>query len=151
MVSASSFGSGTGMVVLNAFYLQANWSNPFSTISTRRRLFYKSLDDAIFVDTMSQDEGQLYNLYESVEMNARFLELPFHGGEVSMVIALPNAKDGLGNLENQIEKVLEPQPFVVENVVVVVPKFKTETRGYLKNILQAVSILGFLPELECDF
>lgn len=150
MVSASSFGSGTGMVVLNAFYLQANWSNPFPPLSART-LFYKNLDNEIFVDTLLQNEAHLYNLYESVELNARFLELPFQGGEVSMVIALPNAKNGLGNLENQIEKVLEPQPFVVENVVVVVPKFKTETRGYLKNILQAVSILGFLPELECDF
>ncbi|RZC37809.1 Serpin domain containing protein, partial [Asbolus verrucosus] len=62
--------------------------------------------------------------------------MPFVGGDVSMVFVLPNEKDGLASLENQMEKVFAPQNPRREFLFVALPKFKIETTIQLVNILK---------------
>ncbi|RZC36773.1 Serpin domain containing protein, partial [Asbolus verrucosus] len=65
--------------------------------------FYKTNNDVVKVDTMHHYEEE-FNYCENPNLNARFLEIPFEGGDVSMTIALPNGKEGITALENRIEK-----------------------------------------------
>lgn len=58
---------------------------------------------------------------------------------VSLVIALPNEIDGLSKLEQNIEQILEPQPFRFERVDLKLPKFRIESEIQFKPILQDVS------------
>ena len=82
----------------------------------------------------------LYNYYESAELNAKFLELPYQGNDVSMVIVLPNEKEGLSSLENEIEKVFTAPRFTHERVSVSLPKFAVENKVQLKTLLENVIV-----------
>lgn len=65
----------------------------------------------------------------------------FTGGNISLVIALPNEVDGLSKLEQNIGELLEPQPFTNERVDLKMPKFRIETEVQLKPILQQVGFI----------
>ena len=82
----------------------------------------------------------LYNYLESEELDAKFLELPFDDGSTTFTIVVPNAKDGLIELEQQIDKVLATTDFGQEYVQVSLPKesYKVEHTP-LVTPLQAVS------------
>ncbi|RZC41277.1 Serpin domain containing protein, partial [Asbolus verrucosus] len=101
--------------------------------------FYKSNNDVVKVDTMHHYEEE-FNYCENLNLNAKFLELPFEGGDVSMTIALPNEKEGITALENRIEIVLERQNFTNEYVNVALPKFKIESALELKKELKKLGI-----------
>lgn len=58
-----------------------------------------------------------------------------------MVIALPNEKDGLKSLEQNMQQLLAPQPFAKERVEVWLPRFTIETEIKFIPILENVSKL----------
>lgn len=64
-----------------------------------------------------------------------------------MVIVLPNETEGLTSLEQNIESLLEPQPYSVERVKVELPRFTIENEIKFVPILQNVSMNGFITEL----
>ena len=82
----------------------------------------------------------LYNYLESEELDAKFLELPFDDGSTTFTIVLPNARDGLVELEKQIDKVLATTDFGQKYVQVSLPtaSFKIE-RTLLETPLKTVS------------
>ncbi|KAF5278856.1 hypothetical protein FQR65_LT03545 [Abscondita terminalis] len=66
--------------------------------------------------------------------------MPYEGGEYTMVIVLPHAKEGLAELENKIEEVLSsPTGFRVK-VHVQIPKFKIQTEIQFTNVLKNLGV-----------
>lgn len=57
-----------------------------------------------------------------------------------MVIVLPNEKDGLQSLEQNIEQVFAPQPLANARVEVELPKFTIDTKIKFVPILKTVSM-----------
>ncbi|KAJ8939781.1 hypothetical protein NQ314_010985 [Rhamnusium bicolor] len=104
----------------------------------KKKNFFKTKDDVVEVDTMHQVE--YLNYYENPTLNAKFLELPYKGGDISMVIVLPNETEGLSRLEQNIEQLLQPQPFTKERVDVDLPKFTIETEIKFIPILENLGI-----------
>ncbi|RZB39112.1 Serpin domain containing protein, partial [Asbolus verrucosus] len=101
------------------------------------------------VDTMHHYR-EWFNYCENSVLNAKFLELPFEGEDISMIIALPNEKEGLASLENQIEKVFAPQNFTNEFLNVALPKFKVESTLELKSTLKNLGVEKAFNETEAD-
>ena len=82
-----------------------------------------------------------YPVYSLVGVDAKAIEIPYKGKQMSMIIILPNEYDGLGNVEKQIEKFDPTSGFVLEkeiDVEIGIPKFKLESihdlRGPLKQL-----------------
>lgn len=102
---------------------------------------------------------EYFNYYESPTLNAKFLELPYSGkiyscsfidfkilmyaillgADIAMVIVLPNEKEEISTLEQNIEQLLTPQPLTKAKVNVELPKFTAETNIKWINVLWRVS------------
>jgi serpin B len=82
------------------------------------------------------------------------LEMPYKGGELSMVVLLPRKVDGLPELEawlspERLTSLLSKLPY--REVITTVPRFKLEAGFGLKPTLEAIGMKrAFSPE-EADF
>jgi serpin B len=138
LIDPNILGPDTRIILINALYFKGKWVYPFESDSTIKRDFYKTAKDVVQVDMMHNTD--VYNYYESPELKAKFLEMPYEGDDLSMVIVLPNEKEGLAALESQIEKVFAAPRFTQERVSVSLPKFTVENKIQLKKILQNLGI-----------
>jgi serpin B len=78
----------TRLVLVNALYLKAPWSDPFDTSATSQRPFTRADGSRIRVDTMQADpEGASY----LVGTHYRAARLPYAGGGLAMTVALPDS------------------------------------------------------------
>ncbi|RZC35261.1 Serpin domain containing protein [Asbolus verrucosus] len=85
-------------------------------------------NDFIEVDTMHRYSGK-FNFYESPELDAKFLEMPYKGDGLSMTIVLPNDIEGL-------------------DVNVTLPKFKIQSALELRSVLKSKKTFN---RTEADF
>ncbi|KAJ3644596.1 hypothetical protein Zmor_022317 [Zophobas morio] len=150
LISPDVVNNKTRLILINALYLKANWSSPFYLSYTRKIDFYKSASDVVKVDAMTNIYGQTFLFFECHHLNAKFLELPFKGGEASMTIILPNDKDGLSKLENDLERALVPHNLTHEMVEVQIPKFKIESKIDLKEILRNLGVVTVFTDFQAD-
>lgn len=78
---------------------------------------------------------------ENRELDATILNMAFENSDMSMLIILPNKKDGISVLESKIGQVNFQdlaKSLQEEEVVVNIPKFKIESEISVKEHLQKV-------------
>ena len=138
LVSPDALDGNTRVVLVNALYFQANWSIPFKPVLTSKATFYAPNDEEVESDVMFI-ESEALNFYESEELDAKFLQLPFLGEGASMTLVLPNKKEGIAVLEKQSADVLNVPEYKQEVLQVSLPKFKIEATVDFENILENVS------------
>ena len=138
IISANDIDELSRLILINALYFKGNWSTPFPEGLTHPKDFYPKETEAVSVDTMHVTAS--FHYYECTEVDAKFLELFFEDRDASMVVVLPNEKNGLGKLESKIEKVFTPRNFTTELVQVSIPKFKVETSIEFVEILKKVNL-----------
>lgn len=141
LINPKSLSDDTRAVLVNALYFKGKWLNPFEGYATRKKDFYKTAKDAVQVDTMQTTDT--FNYYESPKLNAKFLELPYQGGDISMVIVLPNEREGLAAVEGKLEDVFADHDWTLERVNVELPKFTIESSVQFVSILKNVSTTFF--------
>ncbi|KAJ8936886.1 hypothetical protein NQ318_010913 [Aromia moschata] len=134
LIDPNSIGPNTRMVLINTLYFYGKWESMFEKTGTVARVFYRSKNETVDIDTMTQTGFLKYS--ESADLDAKFLELPYQDGNISMIIALPNNIEGLADLEDRLEEVLEINQFWNEYLEVTMPKFVT------------VSEIDFVPILK---
>lgn len=127
------------LVLVNALYFNGFWESRFNKFATQRAPFFLNEKDTTEVDTMANTDT--YKYYECSKLNAKFLELGYEGGDVSMTVVLPNEKNGLAALEARLPEVFEDRNFTYERVNVRLPKFTIESTIQFKPILENVSFL----------
>ena len=79
---------------------------------------------------------------ENKELDAKVLNMWFDNYDASLLVILPNKKDGISDLESKIANVNFQDLFKTleeENVNVQFPKFKIESQTVVKEHLQKVS------------
>jgi len=168
----------TRLVLTNAIYFKGQWAEVFSERETKPDDFtladgtklrvpmmhrakmglasYAAINaDGTFFETPNEyspgktDEKKLY----PDERGFLMLELPYKGEELSMVLIVPRAADGLASLE----KMLTAQnlhgwigKLQKRNVNVFVPKFKLETEYLMNETLKAMGMVRAfkLPGLD---
>jgi serpin B len=150
LVNADDLDADTKIVLVNALYFQGNWSVPFDPILTKQVKFYTSTEASVDAPTMYKESEQ-FNYYESEELDAQVLEIPFMGEEATMTFVLPNKKEGIAILEKQIDKVLETPKYTKEWVQVLLPKFKVESTIDFKPLLEKLGVEKAFDLLEADF
>jgi len=150
LVKRDFISDDTRLVLTNAIYFKGRWEDEFEEADTREEDWHGP-NGTGKVPLMHQDGGFLY--YEGDEFQA--VDLPYQGRQLSMLVVLPRAKNGLASLErqwaagvayHQVTEGLDHE----EAVIVSLPRFKLETEIRLKPIL-----CGLYAELafsdEADF
>nr|CAH7754896.1 unnamed protein product [Callosobruchus chinensis] len=138
LISSEDITEDMKLVLVNGLYFDGKWTKPFAVERTVRKPFFRLSNDSCDVDMMRQVE--YFKYYENPELNAKFLELNYKGNNVSMVIVLPNEKEGLSALEENIDKLLEPQPYETQRVELSLPKFGMESKIQFVPILENLGV-----------
>jgi serpin B len=135
----------TRMVLVNAVYFKAAWQKPFKENATRKDAFYPAVGKEVKAAMMHQTGDFKYAEGEGFQA----VELPYEGGELSMVVLLPREKDGLGKLEQSLTAAKLDGwlgKLASKQVKVELPRFKLEARFNLEEILPAMGMpLAFRP------
>ncbi|MEE9910516.1 MAG: serpin family protein [Deltaproteobacteria bacterium] len=118
-------------VLLNAVYFKGIWASPFQKSRTSDALFTVSSSQRVTVPLMHQKDKFKMLTFADFQM----VDIPYEGRNLSMVVLLPRAVDGLAGLE----KLLSIQNLTgwlstldandAEEINLYLPKFQFET-GY---------------------
>jgi serpin B len=139
----------TRLVLTNAIYFNAAWAYPFIKDATADGPFYLIEGGQITVPMMKQMESFGYADGEGYQA----IELPYDGGELSMVILLPEAGQ-FGAFEKELEA--QQVDAIIDElqstrVTLTMPKFEFDSEFGLKDALAGMGMpIAFSPD-EADF
>ncbi|XP_015903753.1 intracellular coagulation inhibitor 2 isoform X2 [Parasteatoda tepidariorum] len=136
-----SLDSDTKLVILNAVYFRGFWLHAFKEKSTFLQHFYnKGLDDEPkLVEMMHLKEKFFY----ANDNSFKALKLPYKGENLAMLLLLPNSRNGVDKLEQQIttEFLRHVNETLCETEVkVALPKLHLEYSKSLKNALKNLGL-----------
>ncbi|XP_058986042.1 antichymotrypsin-2 [Musca domestica] len=130
-------------LLLMAANFRNKWFLPFSAYRSGLYDFHVS-SDCVKSIPMMLDNEMFVKFVELKEMDARAVELPYeHDDEISMLLILPNKRDGLRELEEKLKEVnlsTISEQMQMESVQLLLPKFQIDFECSLKTILEK---LGF--------
>lgn len=155
LIKPGQVRSDTRLVLTNAVYFKGDWAEPFKAEVTRDEDFTTSDGTKVRVPLMHQPwadaakyaafngDGSVFPTPEKVmvgeaDQSNRYpaddgflvAELPYKGGDLSMVILLPRSADGLSKLESKLSAAnLNAWTAALRQrrVKLALPKFKLET------------------------
>ncbi len=127
----------TRLVLVNAIYLKAPWAQAFSTNLTRLLPFHVN-GGLVMSPTMERRERFGYAQRDGY----RVVTVPYSGGEIQFLILLPDAVDGLAELEAKLTPQLLASAASPDtaDVKLQLPKLKLEPP--LMRLSEALSGLG---------
>ncbi len=140
LIGPGVLNTTTRLVLTNVIYFKGTWSDPFNKEATEPDQFHVSPTQ--FVMTPLMHGLGSYRYYDGGTFQA--LELPYSGGDISMIIFLPKDVGGLATLEKSftaaaaagwIQK-LAPQ----DRVAVTLPRFTTTQQLELSGALSAMGM-----------
>jgi serpin B len=141
----------TRLVLTNAIYFKGTWTSPFIKKATKDAPFFMAPGREVVVPLMVSREPRKYLEADGMKL----LELPYGKGKgLSMLVFLPDAKDGLGDLElrlsqEQVDKWIAG--LRMRQVEVFLPRFRIETQFQLGKLLQAMGMVLAFDPASADF
>ncbi len=114
----------TRLVLVNAVYFLADWARPFEKNRTRDTAFSLDKSNQKQVPTMHAQGSYAY-----AEVGGdKAIELPYKGGDLSMLVLVPKEVDGVGRLEQDLAKsdklAAWTKALEVKQVALALPKFE---------------------------
>ncbi|XP_015609138.1 alaserpin isoform X2 [Cephus cinctus] len=147
LISPDAINDLTRLVLVNAVYFKGDWKVKFDNKLTKDQPFHINSNTVKQVPTMTSTSVYLYGQLDNLD--ARFIELPYKGDELSMVIIMPNEIEGLQRIENNIHEVdfsRLPQLGRKQEVILHLPKFKIETTMELNDLLKKVGMTDMFTD-----
>lgn len=126
------------LIIANAIYFKGTWKYQFDKEYTKKNNFFLHNKSKVEVDFMQLSDT--LNYFENER--AQILELFYSGGDISMILILPNKRSGIRNFENNfsLEEYESWHNFLKPvDINVFLPKFKLE---YEKEFKEVLSDLG---------
>lgn len=127
------------MVLVNAIYFKGTWTYQFDPKHTFKAPFYLDEEKSVETDFMKIKKHFKYGNLDAYDATA--LELPYNNSDISMLIILPNKRNGLADLEaklDQIDFADVSRNMYSQEVSVELPKFKIEFDINLNDPLKEV-------------
>jgi serpin B len=130
----------TRLVLTNAVYLKAPWAEPFEATATHPAAFHP-LDGSVAKDVPTMHQTKPLKYFENDHL--KLLELPYEGGELSMLLVLSKdadvkkslaVADALGDLNTLAGQAS------IRSVTVALPKFKFDSSMELSSDLKAMGM-----------
>jgi len=152
LIPAGVLGPLTRMVLTNAIYFKGTWVMQFDEEDTTDQDFHVSPEETVTAQMMSLtgDEAR-FNYAEDEDV--QFLELPYEGEEVSMLVILPREND-LEYVEGSLsaDDISRWRSDLSEQEVhVYLPKFKLETKYFLPEVLKELNMVDAFDSEVADF
>jgi serpin B len=151
VIPSGGVDDGTRLVLVNAIYFQGKWERPFRKTATRDEPFHLDGGETVQASLMHQREDVRYlqgGGYQAVDLSYR-------GGDLSMLVLLPDRQDGLRDLETRLtERMLHDCAAQMETreVKVFLPRFKiTWGTADLRNQLTALGMALAFSSSEANF
>jgi serpin B len=129
----------TRMVLVNAIYFKAGWQTPFPKDATTGEDPFYAAGRKVKAALMHQTGHFRHAEGEGFQA----LELPYEGGDLSMVVLLPREKDGLKKLEETLTTAKLDGclgKLAGRKVAVTLPRFKLQSRFELGKALAAMGM-----------
>ncbi|MDJ0921437.1 MAG: serpin family protein [Henriciella sp.] len=144
LLSPSNVHECTRMVLVNTIYLDAKWAQPFKGGMTGNEEFTSWVGEKTDLRMMNQTAHFKY----LKRPGFKALELPYLNDDLSMVVFLPDAEDGLSKFEEKmtvsrvdqwINMLAASEP---ERVKVKLPKIEMKQRLQLKEALKSLGMVN---------
>ncbi|DAA16096.1 serpin B9 [Bos taurus] len=154
LLSADSINAETKLVLVNAVYFRGRWSEEFDKAYTREMPFRVNQKEQRPVQMMFQDSE--FRLAHIKEVQAKVLELPYAGEELSMLVLLPDDHVPLNSVEKHLtwEKFLawtHPDSMKKTQVSVFLPKFKLGKTYNMRSVLSGLRVAEAFQPGRADF
>jgi serpin B len=152
LIPAGILGPLTRLVLTNAIYFKGTWEWEFDKSDTREQDFKITPDNIVKVPTMYMNpEKARFNYADTEEL--QILELPYKGGNISMLIILP--KENLDSIQSSLtaEKISEWKTKMQETKLdaIYLPKFEFDTKYSLRAVLSAMGMPTAFDDENADF
>lgn len=149
LLSKKDITALTRLVLTNAIYFKGEWASRFKKEMTRIAPFYKTPEVKVDLQMM---HGSGRFGYAEVGGQIKILELPYEGGDLSMLVLLP--KGDLKDVEsvltvdnlNRWRSMLDSR-----EVRVSLPRFKFKSKYRLNGLLAAMGMPNAFDETTADF
>jgi serpin B len=143
----------TRLVLVNAIYFKAQWTEPFLEHATQQADFHGPRGPK--QAQLMSHTGQLAYA-EHPDDGVRVLGLPYASGEMRMIVILPDARDGLPDVEAKLDAAALRRWTSVsahERVHVRLPRFRIEMPDplELRAILESLGITRAFVHSQADF
>jgi len=138
----------TRMVLANAIYFKGDWKLKFDEKLTQKKDFWVKGNKAEKVDMMS---GTRRGLRYEKRNGYAVLEIPYKGGQQSMVIALPDDKAGLSGIEKRLKTEGLMARRWARQVIVNLPKFKFDAAMGLGDHLAKMGMPRAFQPFKAEF
>lgn len=137
----------TTLILVNAIYFKGNWAHQFDPEDTDDGPFYLATGDTVSVPLMSQKARFGYQATKDLQV----LELPYVGEDLSMLVLLPQERDGLPALEAALtveNLALWTQDLHATEVQVLLPRYKLSGQFDLGGTLEAMGMVDAFDEAD---
>lgn len=139
LVPPDAVNPATVLVLVNAIYFKAAWTDQFDAAGTSDAPFHVTPERDAMVPMMNRTGTLAYGESEL----AQIVEVPYGGGGMSMVVVLPRAPDGLAALEAALTaERLEAWVSALgdRRVALSLPRFRIEQSFSLNDALAALGM-----------
>ena len=142
LVKEGMLSPATTLVLCNAIYFKGDWLRPFDSRFTVEAPFHVGPDKTVQAPMMNQTTEAKVHAFEGFSA----LELPYAGNDLSMVVLLPEARDGLAALEarltaDALAEWLETLSYARPGEVMLgLPKFKATSEFELSSVLAGMGM-----------
>jgi serpin B len=99
LVPPHGIGPNSRLVLVNAIYFLGDWNFPFEPYATRPAPFFLTASETKNVPTMTQENQLRIGQKDGVTA----VEIPYKGGEMSMLILIPDEIGGLSAVEKTLD------------------------------------------------
>lgn len=142
--------SETRLVLTNAIYFKGEWAKQFKEEDTRKEKFYLIDGNTVEADMMHKSDKLNYSKEEGFGV----VEIPYKNNSLSMLIFLPDEKDGIKDLDKNVtyemlEKAIDNMNKAQVNLSL--PRFKTTSFFSLKSILIKMGMPSAFSDTLADF
>jgi len=148
------------LILLNAIYFKGKWLRPFNKLFSGKMKFYNKGVNEIETDFMmkfGEDDVAFKNVQIGGE-NVQAVELPYANESISMIILLPEKRDGLqkmlssdsfeGDVSSAVTEISDSAGKTKINLHI--PKFKLETEYTLNPTLKQMGMTDVFDSSAAD-
>ncbi len=149
LIPPAALNNLTTLVLTNAIYFNAQWLNPFQESSTKPGPF--TLLDGSQVTVPMMNSSQNFPAYQGDGLTA--VELPYAGGQVSMVLLVPD-KGKFSDFENTLASAQWDtlrKKLQVANVNLSLPRFKFSAEFTLNDPLVRLGMVDAFQPGKANF
>lgn len=150
LIAPGLLDDDTRLALVNAVYFKALWESPFSHRATREANFHLAGGGTVRTSMMYDRKGAGYLKADGFQA----VDLAYRGGQLSMLIVLPDRRDGLRYLESDLTASMLHRTAAdmdATGVEIYLPKFRLTLAAELTGSLSALGMpLAFDPD-RADF